>query len=109
MLAILAYRLPWLRFLPGFRTDCGGDVGAHLRDRAAVRGRERVEALTLHGLARDGAARARFSAGSLAHGPHRLDHRRVALNRLETLDIDRDRVVRLEVTQLCRGHVRRAE
>src|SRR5579863_10245638 len=46
-----------LRLLFGFGADRRGDVGAHLRDRMTVRGRERLEAVGLHGLARSGAAR----------------------------------------------------
>src|SRR5260370_4626196 len=103
------HRPPLLRLLLGFRADCGGDVAAHLRERAAVSGSKRVEALTLHGLARDGTARARFTAGSLAHGPYRLDDRRVSADRLEALDIDCDPVIRVEVSQLRRGHVWRAK
>ena len=85
-----------------------GDIAAHLRERAAVRGGERVEAVALHGLARDRAARARLSACRPAHGPHRLDQRRLARNRLEALDVDRDAIGRVEVRHRRRGHVRRA-
>src|SRR5216684_6631085 len=52
-----------LGLLLGFRADCRGDVATHLGEGAAVCGSERIKALTLHGLARDGSARARFTAG----------------------------------------------
>ena len=45
--------------LARFRPDRGGDVAAYLRERAAVRGGERVEAVALHRLAGQRAARAR--------------------------------------------------
>src|SRR6202011_4999592 len=98
-----------LRLLLGFRADCGSDVAAHLCECLAMCCRERVEALTLHRLARDGASRADFSARGLAHRPHCLERGGLALDRLEALYVNRNPVVRGKVSQLCRGHLRRAE
>src|SRR5271168_4059839 len=73
------HRTPSLRLLLGFRANRRGDVAAHLRDSPAVCCCQRVETLTLYGFARDSAARAGLPVCNLAHRPHRLDRRLLAL------------------------------
>src|SRR5271156_5689879 len=51
-----------LGLLLAFRADRRSDIAAHLRYRLAVPRCERIEALTLHRFARDGAARSDFPA-----------------------------------------------
>jgi len=64
-----------------------------------MRSGERVEALALHGLARDRATRAGFSTDAPANGPYRVYQRRLAPNGFETLNVDRDPVGRVEVRE----------
>src|SRR5436309_1548924 len=99
-----------LRLPVGLGSDRGGDVGAHLRERAAVRGGKGVETGARDRLARDRAARARVPDRRLPHGPHRVHEHRLTRNRLEALDVDRDPVGRAEVRhERSGGHARRSE
>src|SRR5229473_1623337 len=92
----IGVRSPKLRLLAGFRPDRRGDVAAHLGERAAVCGGKRVVAVTLRSLLRDRAARARRCTHGLVYGPYRVEQRPLAPRRLETLDVNRDRVGRTE-------------
>src|SRR6202035_2214177 len=69
----------------------------------------RVEAVALHSLASERAARARFPARSPAHGPYCFEKRLLTANRIEALDVDRDPVGRIEFHERCGRHVPCAE
>ena len=58
-----------LPFHCGLRPDRGCDVADHLRELAAVRGRERFEACTLGGLVGNRPAHARLAAGRPSYHP----------------------------------------
>src|SRR5262245_23997715 len=86
-LAFLA--LGGMRAARGFRrANRTGDVEAHLGEGTAVGGGERVEVVGLYLFASHGAAGAHVAAGGVVYGPHRVDHRRFAADRVEALDVE---------------------
>src|SRR3984957_11549726 len=102
-------KTPKLALPLGFLANRGGDITAHLGECDAMSRRERFEAVALHRLSRDGAARSADPGCGLTHYPYRVEHGRLPLDRLETLHVDRYPVIRAEVRQRPGGHIRRLE
>src|SRR3984957_900349 len=88
----ISARTSKLGILASLSADGRRDVAAHPGECTAVCGGKRVVAIALRSLLRDRAARAHRSTRGLMHRPHRFEQHPLVARRLETLDVNCNRV-----------------